>query len=182
MDESDFEREQYQLAVHEAGHIITAWSQGWDVEHVSLFAEQESNARTLIIPSARESTFNNVAPIVAQCRSLEKRIRICFGGPIAEGRFAGNATHLVAAHGDFQEGVLLLRNVETYEEREKIGDFLFKQTQQLVRRRWKDIGLLATKLVASGELVSEEIEATIGPRSLEFLSRTSSNTIFPVKA
>ncbi len=173
MDESDFERELYQLAIHESGHIVMAWSQGWDIEHASLSAELDSNGRTLIIPTVREATFHNVAPIIVQCRRLEKRIRICFGGPIAEGRFAGDAANLVAAHGDFQEGVLLLRNVaDTYEERERIGDFLFKQTQQLVRRRWKEINLLATRLVANGELDSEEIEAVIGPRRLEFLSRS----------
>ena len=115
---------------------------------------------------------HTVAPIIAQCRRLEKRIRICFGGPIAEGRFAGNAAHLVAAHWDFQEGVLLLRSVaDNYEERERIGDFLFKQTQRLVRRRWKEINLLATKLIANEGIYSDEIEATLGPRRMEFLSR-----------
>lgn len=175
MTEDDFERELYQIAIHEAGHVMVAWSQGWDIEYASISAEMDSNGRTVIIPSVRGGWNEDVTPIIAHCRSLEKRIRICFAGPIAEGRFAGNATHLVAAHSDFQDGVMLLRNVaDTYEEREQIGDFLFEQTRKLVRRRWKEINLLATKLVANGELVSEEIEAVVGPRRMEFLSRTSS--------
>lgn len=171
MDESDYEREIYQLAIHEAGHVVMAWCQGWDIEHVSISPEWESDGRTLIIPQVRNEWCDDLTPVIARCRGLEKRIRICFGWPIAEGRFAGNAMHLVAAHIDFQEGVMLLRNVaETCEEREQIGDFLFEQTRKLVRRRWKEINLLATKLAANGELVSEEIEAAIGPRRIEFLA------------
>ena len=172
MDESDFERELYQLAIHEAGHVVVAWCHGWDVECASIVGEQDSHGRTLLIPPAREVAYRGIAPVVAQCRGLEIRVRICFGGPLAEARFAGNGLHLVSAHADFANGVLLLRQAApTHAEREKIGDYLFKQTQALVRRRWREINLLATKLVANDEIYSEEIEATLGPRRLEFFRR-----------
>ena len=95
---------------------------------------------------------------------------------MAEGRFAGNAMHPIAAHNDFQQGVLLLRRLaDTHAEREQIGDMLFRQTQTFIRRRWKEDNSLARKLVANGELVLEEVEAALGPRRLEFFSRTSPN-------
>ena len=172
MTEDDFERELYQIAIHEAGHVVVGWCLGWGIECVSIVGEQDSHGRTLLIPPARDVTYHGVAPIIAQCRGLETRVRICFGGPLAEARFAGNGLHLVSAHEDFAKGVLLLRQAaETHDEREKIGDYLFNQTKTLVRRRWKEINLLATKLVANRTIFSEEIEAVVGPRRLEFLSR-----------
>jgi len=183
MDESDFERELYQLAIHEAGHVVVAWCHGWDVECASIVEELESRGRTLLLPPMRDIEYRDIAPIIAHCRGLETRVRICFGGPLAEARFAGNGLHLVSAHNDFAKGVLLLREAaETHDEREKIGDCLFKQTQAIVRRRWREINLLATKLVANDEIYSKEIEATIGPRRVEFLSKTSPTAKFPAKA
>ncbi len=178
MNEDDFERELYQLAIHEAGHVVVAWCYGWGVECASIVGEQDSHGRTLLFPPARDTTYRGIAPIVAQSRGLEIRVRICFGGPLAEARFAGNGLDLVSAHEDFAKGVLLLRQAaETHDEREKIGDYLFNQTKTLVRRRWKEISLLAGKLVANGTLFSEEIETVMGPRRLEFLSRRSTDAL-----
>ena len=136
MDEDDFERELYQLATHEAGHAVVAWSLGFDIESVSIVADGEYRGRTRIIAPTRLNSFRRMEPVIQRCRTLEKRVRICFAGPLAEGRFAGEALHEIAAQNDFQQGVLLLRGVaETHAEREKIGDFLFRKTQVLVARR-----------------------------------------------
>ena len=177
MDEDDFERELYQLAIHESGHAVVAWCLGFDIESVSIVGDEEYRGRTLIIPSARETSYGGLEQVIQKCRGIEKRIKICFGGPLAEGRFAGDAMHLISAHNDFKQGVILLRRVaDTHSEREKIGDMLFRQTQTLIRRRWKEINSLARELVANGELVSEEVTAAIGPRRLEFFSRKSPST------
>lgn len=171
-DEELFEREMYQLAVHEAGHVVVAWSLGLGVELVSILGDEESAGRTLIIPPGRENPHNRVDKIVQRCRLLEKRIKIAFAGPLAEGRFSGESLRLIPAHNDFLQGVLLLRQVaESSAEREQIGDFLFNQTQEIIRRRWKSINLIATRLVANGELLGHEIETLLGERQWEFFSR-----------
>jgi len=105
----------------------------------------------------------------APCQDCEKRVRIAFAGPIAEGRFDGETLNVTAAKNDFQRGVLLLREfADTPGEREAIGDFLHAQTENLVRQHWKHINQLAAELVANGETCSEQIEAILGPRRMEF--------------
>lgn len=174
MDEDDFERELYQLAIHESGHVVVAWALGYDIENVSIVGDDEYRGRTLIIPPARETSCGSLEPVIQRCRSLEKRVRICFAGPLAEGRFAGERLHQIAAHNDFKQGIILLRSVaETHIERERIGDFLFRKTQALVGRRWHEINSLARNLVANGELFWEDVDAILGPRRLEYFSRKS---------
>lgn len=171
MDESDYEREVFQTAIHEAGHALAGWMQGLDVECVGLSFDEDTAGRTFIIPRARLTDSDGVDALWDSCRSVEKRIRIAFAGPIAEGRFDGATLNVKAAQNDFQRGVLLLRELaDTNAEREAIGDFLHSQTEKLVRRHWKKINQLANKLVTQREICSEEIEAILGPRRLEFLS------------
>ena len=173
MDEGElFEREMYQLAIHEAGHVVVAWCLGLGVEIVSIMGDEETEGRTLIIPPELDNPCQSVDKVVQRCRTLEKRVRIAFAGPLAEGKFSGESLRLIPAHNDFLQGVLLLRQIaESSAERERIGDFLLKQTQELIRRRWKSINVIATRLVANGELFSPEIEALLGERQWEFFSR-----------
>lgn len=179
MDEHDFERELYQLAIHESGHAAAAWYCGLEVENVSILGDSESDGRTLIVAPPRVSSFQDVAPVIRRCRSLEARVRICFAGPLAEGRFAGEKLRLSAANNDFTQGVLLLRHMaDSHVERERIGDYLVKETQKLIRRRWREINLLASGLIANGDLNSAEIEAKWGPPRWEFQSRKSVTTDF----
>ena len=171
MDETDYEREVFQTAIHEAGHVLAAWAQGLDVETAGLSFDYDIDGRALIIPRARLTDSDGVDALLATCRSVEKRIRIAFAGPIAEGRFAGVSLNEKAAHHDFQRGVLLLRGLaDSAAERETIGDFLHAQTEKMVRRHWKQINQLATEIVAHGEICSEQIEAILGPRRQEFES------------
>ena len=174
MDEDDFECELYQLAIHEAGHAAAAWYSGLEVENVSISGDSESDGRTVIVAPPRLRSYKNVAPVLRRCRSVEARIRICFAGPLAEGRFAGETLRILAANNDFTQGVLLLRDLaDTHVERERIGDYLVKETQKLIRRRWREIDLLASALIANGDLNSAEIEAKLGPPRWEFLCRKS---------
>jgi len=169
----DHEREVFQTAIHEAGHVLAAWTQGLDVESAGLSFDDEIDGRTLIIPGAKLTNSDGVDAIWESCRSVEKRIRIAFAGPIAEGRFNGGSLNVNAAQDDFQRGVLLLRELaDTAAEREAIGDHLHLQTEKLVRRYWKQLMLLATELVAHGEICSEQIEAVLGPKRQEFNSRS----------
>lgn len=174
LDEADYEHEVYQTAIHEAGHVLAAWTQGLDVECAGLSFDDDIDGRTLIIPSARLTDNDGVDKLLESCRSVEKRIRISFAGPIAEGRFAGFLLNSKAAHNDFQRGVLLLRELaDSPAEREVNGDYLHAQTEKLVRRYWKPINQLAAELVTHGEICSEQIEAVLGPRRQEFESRSS---------
>jgi hypothetical protein len=167
----DYEREVFQTAIHEAGHVLAAWTQGLDVESVGLSFDDEINGRTLIIPRARLTDNDGVDALWDSCRSVEKRIRIAFAGPIAEGRFGGETLNVRAANNDFKSGVLLLRDLaDSAAEREAIGDHLHSQTEELVRRYWKQLILLATELVAHREICSEQIEAVLGPKRQEFNS------------
>ena len=176
MDETDYEREVYQAAIHEAGHVLAAWTQGLDVESAALSFDDDIDGRTLIIPRVRLNDGDGVAALWDSCRSVEKRVRIAFAGPIAEGRFAGGALNMNAANNDFQRGILLLRELaDTPAEREAIGDFLHAQTEKLVRRHWKKLNELAAELVAHREICSEQIEAILGPRRMEF-ERVSART------
>ena len=169
MDETDYEREVYQTAIHECGHVLAAWTQGLDVEYAGLNLDDDIDGRTLIIPRARLTDSNGIDALWDSCRGVEKRIRIAFAGPIAEGRFDGGTLNVRAAQNDFQRGVLLLRELaDTPAEREAIGDVLHAQTEKLVRRHWKHINQLATELVAQREICSEQIEAIVGPRRMEF--------------
>lgn len=169
MDETDYEREVFQTAIHEAGHVLAAWTQGLDVESAGLSFDDDIVGRTLIIPSARLTDSDGVDALWDSCRSVEKRIRIAFAGPIAEGRFDGETLNVRAAQNDFQRGILLLRELaDTHADREAIGDFLHAQTEKLVRRHWKKLMQLATELVAHREICSEQIEAILGPRRMEF--------------
>lgn len=174
MNEADYEREVFQTAVHEAGHALAAWAQGLDVESVGLSFDEDTQGRTLIIPRARLTDSDGVDALWDSCRSVEKRIRIAFAGPIAEGRFDGATLNIKAAKNDFERGVLLLRELaDTPTEREAIGDFLHSQTEKMVRRHWKKINQLATEIVARREICSEQIETILGPRRQEFESRSS---------
>jgi len=174
LDETDYEREIFQTAMHEAGHILATWTQGLDVECAGLSFDDDTDARTLIIPGARLTHKDGVSALLENCRSVEKCIRISFAGPIAEGRFANTRLNVTAAHNDFKRGVLLLRDLaDSQAEREAISNYLHKQTENLVRRHWKLLIKLATELVTHGEIYSAQIEAVLGPRRQEFESRAS---------
>ncbi len=182
MDETDYEREIFQTAIHEAGHVLAAWTQGLDVECAALSFDDDTDGRTLIVPGARLTDSDGIVELLDRCRSVEKRIRISFAGPIAEGRFAGHLLNSKAAHNDFQRGVLLLRELaDSQAEREAIGNYLHMQTEKLVRRHWKQLNQLATELVTHGEICSEQIEAVLGPRRLEFESRSSFSELHHVQ-
>ena len=152
------------------------------MECAGLSFDDDTDGRTLIIPGARLTDSDGVDELLDRCRSVEKRIRISFAGPIAEGRFAGPLLNSKAAHNDFQRGVILLRELaDSHTEREAIGDYLHKQTEKLVRRHWKQLNKLATELVTHGEICSEQIEAVLGPRRQEFESRSSFSEFRPLQ-
>lgn len=175
-DEEAYEREIFQTAVHEAGHVLAAWLLGLDVECAGLSVDGETAGRTLIIPHRRLKDSDGVEAVLENCRSVEKRVRISFAGPIAEGKFAGSRMNVLAAHSDFERGVLLLRELaDSQSDREIIGDYLHLQTERLVQRNWKKIMLLANELVVNGEICSTQIEALLGPRRMEFERARSAN-------
>lgn len=167
--EEEYEREVFQTAVHESGHVLVAWRLGLDVEMAGLSLDGETAGRTLIIPDKKLKDSDSVYTILENCRSVEKRIRISFGGPIAEGKFAGDTVNLAAAQNDFERAVILLRGLaDTQDEREVIGNYLHSKTRRMVERNWKQIMQLATELTTHGEICSEQIESVLGPRRIEF--------------
>ena len=168
-DEEKFEFEIFQTAVHEAGHVLVAWKLGLDVESAALSIDDETSGRTLIVPSKRLNDRDNIYSIVENCRSVEKRVRICYAGPIAERRFAGDRLNVFAANKDFERGLFMLRECgDTHAERERISDFLHARTEKLIQRNWEKIMMLAKELVAQGEICSAQIELILGPQSMEF--------------
>jgi hypothetical protein len=156
----------YRIAIHEAGHAVTAHELGLSIHSVSVTPDggrfeqfeptewlKDDQNRTRF----REAVLASVSP--ADRWTLYPQIVLSFAGRAAARRLGDDAS---GAEHDLEQARAIAASVsETWAEQSALLYMAERHAEDIVRNRWEDIERLADLLVREGELNATQIAALV---------------------
>jgi ATP-dependent Zn protease len=155
-------RPQERTAYHEAGHAVVAYHLGVEVQYVTIVPDHFS---------AGHFVYGDLfsAPGLGSDRAnLERAIKICLAGPLAQARFHRPSYRRRNGRQDYDCATGLARYLAGSDGEREFLRYQERQTRNLIDHYWNDIGRVARALLEydhlSGTAVKKIIEA---PRQME---------------
>jgi hypothetical protein len=168
------------IAYHEAGHAVCAYVQGLKIHKATIVPDGivagslwhnglARGAREWIESGGTGRLGWAALDAATQCR-IEKQVRVCLAGEIAQRRFNPHSVRRHHSGGDYQNANRLLDGIcGTDGERRAYFKLLRLQAERLVDLHWHMVEATATALLAKKTLDGKAIfEAIRHASSVEF--------------
>jgi len=141
--------ERRSTAIHEAGHVVVAWTLELPVGAIEISVNGDDTAGKSEIDDT------------ARALSLIDRIALCAAGVVAQRLFGCEATHLHAGWSDFAKMLDILDN-RPDEDADNIRFAGYDRAFQILDRRRALIQHLAEPLAISGRLEKDDVGSLLG--------------------
>jgi hypothetical protein len=142
------------LAHHEAGHLVVAWKQGVSFGGVCLIEPDDDHPIRLGLPDPALPDESDQKRL-----QVEKYVRACLAGPIAQRKFKPRTVRRNQTEEDFGEASAELQSItapgkhfDTYMELLRI------ETSLLVEEHWGLLEALAAELLATVQMSGRQIK------------------------
>lgn len=142
-------------AYHEAGHAVVAYRLGAEVRHVTIVPDHDSRGHfahgDLFCALGRGSDRAN----------LERAIKICLAGPLAQKRFRRRSYCRRNGRQDYDCATGLARYLAGSAGEREFLRYQERRTHALVEHYWNEIELVARALLERDELSGTEVKNII---------------------
>jgi|SRR5262249_4488085 len=146
------------LAHHEAGHAVVAYRLGVEVNFVTILPAHNKNDGHVAI--SRIDLFCGSLGFRAK---LERAIKICLAGPMAESLFYPRYRRRLGSY-DYVCAFGLARYLADWGAAREFVRHQERETKKLLNLYWKDVQQVAQALLEYDELTGIAVKDIIGPR------------------
>lgn len=145
-------------AYHEAGHAAAAWRLGYAVRWASIVETEDylGAIRTYVKRILRRIEYDDSPEVVA---SIERRIQICYAGPLAQRKQFPSSRWRMSGSKDFETAADLFSRIAGFDEKSQYhySSLLRRRAELLVDYLEPEIEQLAVALLAARTLKWPEI-------------------------
>jgi Peptidase family M41 len=149
-------------AIHEAGHAVAAFCVRQNVRKASIIPKMDTLGRVTHSPLkfADNGMFDDS---LRGGDRAEKRIVICYAGPLASRKFQPRCRWRIGGSGDFDTAMVLMAHLQgpDFKYNNLYSKLLWRRAELLVDSRWREINAVADALIEHRRLDSKAIEAVI---------------------